>query len=350
MLLATSVTNGINTYANPDLAGLSPLQCLDKIIAFCGSLTLRVILARTSAKADNFNSETLWYISGDSYYSEAQFIADWVTLAKRYAGTAVIGADLWEQPRGSATWGTGASTDWDLAAARVGNAILAANPNWLIFVEGIVWGTDLRAVATKPVKLSVKNHVVYSVVQYSNDNAANTWFTDSTFPNNLRTLWNQYYGFIVQQQIAPLFVCEFGTNFNYQSDYTWLPMLLNYTVGHFTSATKNDLPPGHLGMSWAFEAINPTSAVGGIVANSDWTTVDYQKMYYLSPFLAPAFTPVDPGAPILTPNPNATEVYPFPTTTVTMAPTGPIVTYFYTSGNQIVDRSGNTAKFSGINW
>jgi endoglucanase len=85
-----------------------------------GSIGLRVILVRYSAKADNFYSESSWFITGDAYYTEAQFISDWVMLAKRYVGYAVVGADLWQQPRRSATWGSGASTDWDLAATRAG--------------------------------------------------------------------------------------------------------------------------------------------------------------------------------------------------------------------------------------
>ena len=121
-------TNGIDTYLNPDLAGLKPLQCLDRIVAYCGLVGLRVILVRTSAKADNFFSESSWFIPGDAFYTEAQFIADWVMLAGRYAGTAVVGADLWEQPRGTATWGTGAGTDWDLAATRAGTGRTGRRP------------------------------------------------------------------------------------------------------------------------------------------------------------------------------------------------------------------------------
>ena len=51
-------------------------------------------------------------------------------LAQRYASNpAVIGADLHNEPHGSATWGDGnPATDWRLAAERAGNAILAANP------------------------------------------------------------------------------------------------------------------------------------------------------------------------------------------------------------------------------
>nr|WP_245864228.1 cellulase family glycosylhydrolase [Paenibacillus donghaensis] len=60
-------------------------------------------------------------------------------LAQRYADNpTVIGADLHNEPHGTASWGTGnLATDWRLASERAGNAILAVNPNWLILVEGI---------------------------------------------------------------------------------------------------------------------------------------------------------------------------------------------------------------------
>ena len=77
---------------------------------------------------------------------------------------------------------------------------------------------------------------------------------------------------------------------------------------------------------------------------------DYQKLFYLSTYFAAPFAPVDPGAPLPVPNPNATQVYPNPTFTTTSAPTNPIITYFYTSGNQIVDYSGATVQFTGVNW
>lgn len=47
-----------------------------------------------------------------------------------------------------------------------------------------------------------------------------------------------------------MFISEFGTNFKYSTDYTWLPLFLNYTDGHYTSAAQSDLFPNHLGMSW----------------------------------------------------------------------------------------------------
>lgn len=64
-----------------------------------------MVLSRHSCKAGNFDAEVLWYIPGDSYFTEAQFLADWVLLARRYANSAVMAVDLWDQPRALATWG-----------------------------------------------------------------------------------------------------------------------------------------------------------------------------------------------------------------------------------------------------
>src|SRR5579883_3345944 len=114
---------------NPDLKGLSGLQIMDKIVAEARVLGLTVILDRH--RPDCGAQSPLWYTD---HYSEARWIADWVRLAQRYAGNdAVVGADLHNEPHGPATWGDGnPATDWRLAAERAGDAILAANPHWLI--------------------------------------------------------------------------------------------------------------------------------------------------------------------------------------------------------------------------
>ena len=38
-----------------------------------------------------------------------------------------------------------------------GNAILAANPDWLVVVEGVNWGCDLFGVRSAGVQLTRKN-------------------------------------------------------------------------------------------------------------------------------------------------------------------------------------------------
>lgn len=110
------------------------------------------------------------YLPNDNSYSHQSFVADWAFLAGRYAKTAVIGADLWNEPKDTVTWGGGnPANDWAAAATAAGNAILSSNPDWLIIVEGTGvntwWGGNLMGVATNPIVLSVrKQHSIGTVI------------------------------------------------------------------------------------------------------------------------------------------------------------------------------------------
>lgn len=204
----------INYGVNPDLSNLTPLQVMDKIIGYAGSIGLRVVLDRHSAKASNFVNECQVYISSDPTYTLDRYISDWVMLANRYANSAVIAADLWNEPHQTAgdqcaTWGSGnIDTDYDYIMAIVGNAILEANPDWLIIIEGfygcsvteligVWWGSDLSCVAFYPITLSDMTKLVYSTHEYSADvgqlvdGVWNTvpWFSDPSFPYNMPDVW-----------------------------------------------------------------------------------------------------------------------------------------------------------------
>ena len=45
--------------------------------------------------------------------------------------------------------------------------VLAINPNWLIFVEGLSYATNLTAVRSCPIVLSIPNRLVYSAHNYA---------------------------------------------------------------------------------------------------------------------------------------------------------------------------------------
>ncbi|MFM9469909.1 cellulase family glycosylhydrolase, partial [Streptomyces scabiei] len=85
-------------------------------------------------------------------------------------------ADLHNEPHGPACWGCGdASRDWQAAATRAGNAVLAANPHLLIIIEGVErqgdggttwWGGGLKDAGSKPVVLNTPGRVVYSPHDY----------------------------------------------------------------------------------------------------------------------------------------------------------------------------------------
>ena len=350
MLRNTSSTNGISFQANPDLYGLSPLQCLDKIISYSGNISLRVLLDRQSSKSNGAGTEALWYIPNDPYYTEKRIVSDLVMLAQRYLGTAVIGLDLWNAPGSGATWGTGSAlTDWNLAAERFGNAIQAVNPYLLIIVQGIQNGNDLTGVAEKPVKLSVPAQVVYSTPEYSNDLYVHDYFSDPTFPANLRDIWTARFGYLIMEQIAPVIISEFGTSFANPSDTPWLSTWMNYLNGQFLEDGQSQLPPGHMGISWSYQQLAPYGPVGGILG-SDWQTVQTQKLAAIASGLGPLFPFVDRSVPFVPPPANKTSVVPDPTLTPTAAPTQYPYEYFHTSGNQIVNREGKTIRIAGVNW
>ena len=187
---------------NTDLKGLNALQDLQKIVTAAGQAGLKVILDDHRSEAgESAEQDGLWYTSA---YSSQNWVNDWATLAKMFAGNpTVIGFDLRNEPHTptgdtyaqGATWGTGdAATDVRLAYEQAGNAILAVDPNALIFCEGISeypdtsasggfdttwWGGDLQGVAQFPVALSSAGHVVYSAHDYGPNLFQQAWFNSA---------------------------------------------------------------------------------------------------------------------------------------------------------------------------
>ncbi|WGD31100.1 Calx-beta domain-containing protein [Ancylobacter sp. WKF20] len=287
-LHATSAS-GIDYSQNPDLRGLTPLQIMDKIVAYAEEIGLKVILDHHRSSFGAGTSENgLWY---DSTYTEAAWIDDWQMLAERYAdNTAVIGADLHNEPY-NGTWGGGGARDWAAAAERAGNAIGEVNPNWLIIVEGVGsyeganywWGGNLKGVADRPIELDVPNKLVYSAHDYGNSVYEQPWFKDPNFAAQLPAKFDEMWGYIYRENIAPVLIGEFGTKLTDPKDAPWLEALTSYMAGDFDNDGTIDIPAGQEGISWTYWSWNPNSGdTGGILAD-DWRTVNTNKMAYLEP-------------------------------------------------------------------
>lgn len=282
LFFANSIPNGIsfNNGMNQDLQGLNGLQIMDKIVDAAGQLGLRIILDHHGMDADS--QVALW---SSSDCSVSCFEADWQMLATHYQGnTTVIGADLDNEPHGPACWGCGdPAVDWQMEAQKLGNEILAINPHWLIFVEGIEcykgdcfwWGGNLEGVADAPVVLRVPNQVVYSPHDYPPDVFAMPYFYAKDYPSNLTGIWDTHWGFIVKQHIAPLWLGEFGTTLATSIDQQWLATLVAY------------LGSGATGMSWTYWCLNPDSGDTGGILQNDWSTVNQDKQDYLNPIEFP---------------------------------------------------------------
>jgi aryl-phospho-beta-D-glucosidase BglC (GH1 family) len=289
MLDATGQALGIDYSQNPDLRGLTPLQVMDKIVEHAGEIGLRIILDHHRNNAGNGATENgLWY---NSRYSEADWISDWKMLAARYADDpTVIGADLHNEPH-NGTWGGGGARDWAAAAERAGNAIGEVNPNWLIFVEGVGsyqgtpywWGGNLMGVRDRPIELDVPGKLVYSAHDYPNSIYEQPWFQGPDFPANLPAKFDQMWGYIFKEGIAPVYIGEFGTKLQDPKDAPWFEAITSYLSGDFDNNGTNDLAPGQQGISWTYWSWNPNSGDTGGILKDDWRSVHENKMDYLRP-------------------------------------------------------------------
>jgi endoglucanase len=207
--------------ANPGLPkAMHPLQLLDDVVQYAATLNIMVILDNHFTKAVPASGtlppqyqgvrakKKLYGLAGApvAVGDEKKWISDWVELANRYISYPnVIGFDLRNEPHtqwngkwwtlkdyltNGPTWGRCGptlcgklsstwrkDTDWVTEAENAGNAILAANPHLLIFVEGVQlypdpsqkikvdsywWGGILKGVKVDPVVFNVPHQLVYS--------------------------------------------------------------------------------------------------------------------------------------------------------------------------------------------
>jgi endoglucanase len=300
---------------NTDLRGLNSLQILDKIIAYAGQAGLKVILDDHRSEAgESAEANGLWYTGT---YTGQNWVTDWVTLARRYAGNpTVVGFDLRNEPHTpagdsyaqGATWGTGdPATDIRLAYEQAGNAILAADPGALIFCEGISenpnssggddstwWGGDLAMAGQFPVVLNSPGHVVYSAHDYGPNLFGQTWFNSSTTPASLDAVWNKFWGYLYAQGTAPVWVGEFGTD-NTASD---ISSTTPGSQGQWFSALVSYLTANHW-LGWTYWALNGEDSYALLDNNYDATPVSSAKENLLATVQFPL-----PGASTGSPSPS----------------------------------------------
>ena len=278
---AASKPTGINYRLNPDLKGLKGLALMDRIVQGAGQLGLKIILDRHDPTADE--RPQLWYTD---HMPQSRWISDWVMLAKHYKGNdTIIGADLANEPHGPATWGDGnPNTDWRMAAEHAGDAILAANPNWLIIVEGIEqyqghsywWGGNLMGAAQYPVRLSVPNRLVYSAHDYGPELYNQQWFQapkPADLAQTLPAVFEKHWAF-VQKLGVPLFLGEFGgSSTGLDAEGIW-----QRTLVYFLKANN---------MSYTYWSWNPDSGDTGGILKNDWKTINQNRMDLLSAYQWP---------------------------------------------------------------
>jgi aryl-phospho-beta-D-glucosidase BglC (GH1 family) len=288
---------------NPDFVGKTSLEIFDMIIAYAGTLGLYVVLDHHRAWAgDGADGSPV-----QSGYTLSDWMATWVVMATRYADNlTVIGADVHNEPH-NLDWST-----WAGYAEQCGNAIHAVAPEWLIFVEGVGeyngesywWGGQLKGVATRPVVLSASNKLVYSPHEYGVSVGSQAWLkSDSNtsvtnWPLNLYPVWTDAWGYIYEQEIAPIWIGEFGGHFGVDGDGTvgampngtfeseWVTELVKYLNGDFNGNGTSDIALDDQGMSFSYWSYNPNSGDTGGLVQDDWTTHQSVKLTLINQLLA----------------------------------------------------------------
>ena len=227
--------------ANPDMVGWTAGKLLDTLVVECAKRGILVMPDIHHFTGTGTITE-LWY---SNEFPESKMIEAWKIIVKRYINSPnVFAIDIKNEPHGIATWATGnPATDWDLAATRIGNAILDVNPKLLIFVEGVEkynnsgswWGGTVEGAKLHPVTLKVPNKLVYSPHVYGPSVFVQDYFKTIDFPNNLPPIWTKDFAFLKFNKTGTICLGEWGGKYlSANKDDVWQNAMADFIA-------KNDI-------------------------------------------------------------------------------------------------------------
>ena len=245
---------------NQPLAGKTPLQVLDLWMAEAEHQGLYVLLDFHSVSAQR--QYPTWFVdTPDDFalmyhgraYTEQDWIDDLVFVAARYTHLdGFIGIDLYNEPHGTVRWTAGArradrAPQWKPAAEKAAAAVLAANPDLLVFVAGITgnrdgvedstipmnYGENLQPQAYQPLDIRA-DKLVLSPHTYGPDVYGKTTFDAPDYPANLAAHWQALFG-----QFHPrhaVILGEWGGHYGRgpgadPRDVAWQDALVDYLQG-----------------------------------------------------------------------------------------------------------------------
>jgi len=295
------------------------LDVIDQVVAAAAKYGVKVILDNHTNEVgtpdDGWGAQQkngLWYDVGGASdgtngagirgtIDDRRFLEDWVRVAERYKdNTTVTGFDIRNEPLsydGMSTWGDGnVGTDIRLMYERVGNAIQAVDPGKLIIAEGpqnyarnyagtapAPWG-DLSRAGSMPVDLDTPNKVVYSIHDYP---AYVNGYYPEAGPDKVAQM-NANWGYLVAQDIAPVWIGEMGANFtgqfngeNVDGSRAWAETLLGYMngeMGALGGPTFSGNQQGVSGNWWAWGDLTGQQLDGTL--NPDGSFRDSQHGYW----------------------------------------------------------------------
>ncbi len=265
---------------------------LDAFVAACRKVGLKVIFDNHNNEATPADWENaaqqkngLWFDTGPGTdgtdgagnkgtVSAEKFQEDWVAFAKHWTGNpTVIGFDIRNEPcahtKTPALWGGGGPTDIHAMYESVGNAILAVSPDALIICEAVIdyktgaFEGDLSVVRKFPVVLSNPAKLVYSVHEYPKEIGG---YKGPESGEGYIERMNRTWGWLIQENIAPVWIGEMGASMSSDGSRAWGQTLLNYMNGKATGGprfTGNQQPVS--GDWWAWGCLtgqNPNGCVG----------------------------------------------------------------------------------------
>ncbi len=381
----------VNEYANPELAGLNSLQIFEKWLEMCEEYGIKVFLDVHSAEADNSGHvHPVWWkgsITTEDVYT------GWEWAAARWKDDdTIIGADIKNEPHG--TQGSTERAKWDGStdqdnfkhfAETASRKVLAINPNWLVFIEGVEiypkpgvswtstgltdyygtwWGGNLRGVRDFPIDLGAnQDQLVYSPHDYGPLVYAQKWFEGDFDRASLeRDVWDPNWLFLHKENIAPLLIGEWGGFMDGGPNERWMLALRDLIVDRRLSHT--------------FWVLNPNSGDTGGLLGYDWATWDEEKYALLKPALwqqggkfvgldhdvplggvgsttgislSQATGTVPTTSPTSTPTPTPT-VSPTPTPTPTASPTPSVSPTPTPTSTPTVQPGACTVRYTTSSW
>ena len=308
------VTSDGKTRVNTD-------EAFDIILNKCKKYGIKAFVDIHSPHADNSgHNYNLWYgkemNDHDIMVTTDMWIETTAWLAEKYKNNdTLLGFDLKNEPHGkgqegdkAAKWdGSTDENNWAYAATRCADAVLDANPNALIFIEGVEqslsgaqsgdywgisdrrdnspyigawWGGNFRGARKYPIKPEHgTSQIVYSPHDYGPSVYAQTWFEkDFTEQTLLDDYWYDTWAYINAENIAPELIGEWGGHMDGAENQKWMELLRDYMINHHINHTFWCLNTnsGDTGGLWANFAYNPNN----ITDTCNGTTITWEEDKY----------------------------------------------------------------------
>ncbi|MCA6120528.1 cellulase family glycosylhydrolase [Bradyrhizobium sp. WSM 1704] len=277
----------------PDANGryryVTTLQLFEKVVSYAGQIGLKVIFDHhTNEGTEQKNG--LWFDLGPGSagrdggvkgrVTAETFKQNWVRIARTFAGNpTVIGFDLHNEPNGEKgliTWGGGGPTDIKAMCETVGAAIQSVNRDALIICPGPFFyapppaasGMDpgfatpsgnLTAAGTNPVKLPIANKLVYTVHEYPDEVSDIARFDLAQSGAAYVDRMNRGWGYLVRDNIAPVWIGEMGSSLRTQADRDWAATLIGYMSGDYGNQGGPTFGPGQQPISGSWWLIGPSN-------------------------------------------------------------------------------------------